>query len=141
MRIALDWDFGYVAKPLAGFRVHRETVTGDIGPQQGIATDERAVGLLHEQIRYERRINFLTDAALDARTTRRLRTRATLKLLVARDRSGLPLSNVTAGLVRGCPHVLLRTGFWRVAIAHLGAREARTALRRAVRKSCSDRPV
>ena len=66
MRIALDWDFGYMAKPLAGFRVHRETVTGDIGPQQGIATDERAVGLLHEQIRYERRINFLTDAALDA---------------------------------------------------------------------------
>lgn len=141
MRIATDWDFVYLAKPLAGFRVHRETVTGDIGPQQGIATDERAVGLLHEQIRYERRINFLTDAALDARTTRRLRTRATLKLLVARDRSGLPLSNVTAGLVRGCPHVLLRTGFWRVAIAHLGARRARTALRRAVRKSCSDRRV
>ncbi len=138
MRIAIDWDFVYLAKPLAGFRVHRETLTSDIGAQQGVATDERAVGLLHDQIRYERRTNFLADAALDARTTRRLRTRATLQLVVARDRSGLPWSDVNAGLVRGCPQVMLRTGYWRVAIAHLGARRARTALRRAVRRFRSD---
>ena len=48
MRIALDWDFGYIAKPLAGFRVHEATTTSNIGTESGVGSEGPRAAILHE---------------------------------------------------------------------------------------------
>ena len=132
MRIALDWDFGYIAKPLAGFRLHSESASTRIGAHQGVTSDRQEMGLLHAQIRFQRRINFLDDAPLGPENATRLRALATLQLLVDRAGFGLPWSEVAARLptlLRAYPRIALRPKLWRLVLAQLGGRRVRSALR------------
>jgi len=134
MRIALHWDFGFVSKPLAGFRIHSDTTTRNIGAQHGVTSDGRELTFLHAQIRLKRRMDFLDDARLELRSTPRLRALAMLHDLAERSYWGLPWRKVAAGqanLVRRYPRVVLLPAFWRLAFAQLGGRRLRSALRRA----------
>ena len=131
MRIALDWDFGYIAKPLAGFRVHDATTTSNIGTENGVEPEGPRAAILHERIRFQRRTDFLDSAPLEAQTANRLRALATLNLLSA-GASTRPTAHLTE-LVRTYPRVVLRPALWRLVAGRLGGRRAprRASLRRA----------
>jgi glycosyltransferase involved in cell wall biosynthesis len=132
MRIALNWDFGYVATPLAGFRAHADTVSTNVAARHGVAVDGRDGGLLYAQLTFQRRIDFLADAPLERRQTKRLHALATLQLLVDRANAGLAPAEVAARLasvVRSYPRLLARPALWRLVLAELGGRRVRSALR------------
>jgi hypothetical protein len=132
MRIALSWDFGYIAKPLVGFRAHAETVSTNIAAQHGVTSAGRDRGLLYSQINFQRRMDFLDDASLESETRKRLQAIATLQLLIDSANAGLGFKDVAgrlANLVRSYPRLLARPAIWRLAIAQLGGRRARSALR------------
>ena len=141
MRIALDWDFGYVAKPLVGFRVHPESATTSIETQETATTKGRELDLLYPRIRFQRRMDFLKEAPLEPPDKRWLGSLATLELAVERARAGRPWRQVVAcvaRLVRTSPrivlrrepwHLVLRPEIWRLMLVRLGARRVRSALR------------
>ncbi len=129
MRIALDWDFGYIAKPLAGFRVHDATTTSNIGTENGVEPEGPRAAILHERIRFRRRTDFLDSAPLEAQTANRLRALATLNLLSV-DASTRPTADLIE-LVRAYPRVALQPVLWRLVARRLGGRRLRAALRRA----------
>ena len=132
MRIALDWDFAYIAQPLVGFRIHPQTVTTSMFAQQGVPADGPERVLLHAQINFQRRMDFLDDAPLGSRRIQRLRALATLQLLVERASLGLAWNEVAvrlAKLVRTYPRIVLRPALWRLVVAQLGGRRVRSALR------------
>jgi glycosyltransferase involved in cell wall biosynthesis len=131
MRIALDWDFGYIAKPLVGFRTHPESITTNVAAQQGLTSDGLERFLLYSQINFQRRMDFLDDAPLESRRTKRLRALATLQLLIDRA-AGLPWNEAAArlaNLVQTYPRIALRPALWRLVAAQLGGRRVRSALR------------
>ena len=135
MRIALDWDFGYLAKPLSGFRLHQQTVTSEIGAREGVTSDGSELYHLYAGIRFQRRESFLASARLRPRSERRLRALATLQLLIDRALA-MPGRDVMAGLGKlawSYPRIAGRPTFWRLAAAQLGGRRARAALRRVAR--------
>jgi glycosyltransferase involved in cell wall biosynthesis len=132
MRIALAWDFAYIAMPLVGFRTHRETRTANIAGDQGVTADEREEELMYAGINFERRMEFLGEAPLDFRRTEGLRALAKLQLLVDRAALGLPWMKAAANLaslVRKHPGLVLRRKLWRLVIAQLGGRQVLRALR------------
>ena len=88
--------------------------------------------LLYSQVIFERRMDFLEDAPLEPRRTRRLRALARLQLL-RQSATGLPWREVAlrlAKLVRTDPRIVLRPALWRLVVAQLGGRRVRSALRR-----------
>ncbi|HEX5194070.1 MAG TPA: glycosyltransferase family 2 protein [Solirubrobacteraceae bacterium] len=132
MRIALHWGFGYVARPLAGFRTHAESASNCVGTGDGAGSDELELVLLHARMRYERRMSFLRDAPIAGRRARSLRARARLQLLVEEANEGLAPREVAtrlADVVGGCPPILSRPALWRLIVAELGGRRARSMLR------------
>lgn len=132
MRIALDWDFGYIAKPLAGFRKHPQTVTTNVAAQHGLAHGRRESGLLYSRFLFQRRMDFLDAAPLEPPRTKRLRALATLQLLVENAGLGLPSKEVAtrlATIVRTYPRIMLHPVLWRLVAAQLGGRRVRSALR------------
>lgn len=134
MRIALDWDFGYIAKPLVGFRTHPESITTNAGAQRGVASDGRERVLLYSQLNFQRRTEFLDEALLDSHIAKRLRALATLQLVVESAGLGLPFKEVAACLGRVVctyPRIMLRRALWRLVLAQLGGRRVRSALRTA----------
>lgn len=135
MRLACDWDFGYIATPLVAFRAHPAAITTRIATEDGRAQDARDRARLYDRINYERRMEFLEEAQLDPHTRARLRTIARLQRVVDGAATGLPSPQVNTGLVtlvRSDPRTLLRPPFWRLLAAQLGGRRARAALRAAV---------
>lgn len=145
MRIALRSDFAYIAKPLVGFRTHRETLTANIADRHGVTADDREENLIYAGINFERRMEFLREAPLDFQRTEGLRALARLQLLVDRAALGLPWMETAAdlaGLVRRHPGLVLRRKLWRLVIAQLGGRRARRALHEAsARHRCLRRLV
>jgi glycosyltransferase involved in cell wall biosynthesis len=143
MRIALDWDFGYIANPGAGFRIHSERVTDELMAQHGVS-DARERSLLFSQIIFEKRVEFLDYAPLGSRRERWLRALALLQLLIENAGEGLPWKETAERLgkvVRTDPRILRRPALWRLVAAQLGGRRARSALRRlrrAAPASCTD---
>jgi hypothetical protein len=132
MRIALDWDFGYLATPLAGFRAHANTVSTNVAARHGVACDGRDGSLLYAQINFRRRMDFLDEARLDPPRTKRLRALAELQLLVDQANEGLGSSEVAARLAtlaRTYPQILGHRALWRLVLAQLGGRRARAAFR------------
>jgi len=132
MRIALDWDLGYISRPLVGFRAHPETITGSVAAQRGVNSEGRKRFLLYSQINFQRRMDFLDEAPLEPVKTERLRALAALQLLVDHASSGLPWSEAAtrlAKLARTYPRILLRPKLWRLVVAQLGGRRVRSALR------------
>jgi hypothetical protein len=135
MRIALSWDFAYVARPLAAFRIHEGTTTQSIGAENGVTSDRRELVLLHTQMRLERRMDFLDTAPLQPARARRLRALAALHDLAERSYWGLPSSEVAArqaDIARMYPGILRTAAFWRLVAAQCGGRRARAALESAM---------
>lgn len=133
MRVALNWDFGYIPQPLVGLRTHAESVTSNIGAEDGVSPHGDDLVNRHSQVTFEARMDFLDDAPLESGCTRRLRALATLQVLVETG-PGLPWSDVAVRLgilVRTYPRITLRPPFWRLVLAQLGGRRMRSALRRA----------
>lgn len=119
MRIALDWDFAYIAEPLAGFRVHSESATTRIGAEAGVTSNGRELDLVLAQARYQRRMNFLDDAPLKRSDKKWLTTLATLGLLVDQAGTGRPWSDAAPRAVQlawTSPHVLRRAEPWRLLL-------------------------
>lgn len=134
MRIALGWDFGYIAKPLVGFRTHEETRTMHVGADHEETSDLGERIRLHSQINFQRRMEFLDEARLEFGRTELLRALATLQLLVEDASMGIPWNEAAARLaklVRSYPRIVLRPGPWRFVGAQLGGRRVRSMLRRA----------
>jgi hypothetical protein len=134
MRIALNWDFGYVAKTLAGFRAHAASASSRIGAQQGVSADGNELVLALARTRFERRMTFLQEAPMERETMTSLRALAALQLLVEQASLGLPRREVAsrlAGLVADYPRIAFRSALWRLILAELGARRVRSMLRAA----------
>lgn len=132
MKMALKWDFGYLAEPLVGQRGHPGTTTTNIATQQGLASQERERFRLYSQMNFRQRMDFLDDAPLEPQRTKSLRGLATLQLLVDTASAGLPSIEVAArlaDLVRRYPRIVLRPALWRLVIAQLGGRRMRSSLR------------
>jgi glycosyltransferase involved in cell wall biosynthesis len=132
MRIALDWSFGYIAKPLVGFRTHPDTITRSIGAEHGVTSDSRELYQVLTQTIFQQRMDFLDHSPLEPHRTKRLRALAKLQLLV-RTAWGLSWSAATAGLanlVRTYPRIVVRPELWHLVVAQLGGRRVRSALRR-----------
>jgi glycosyltransferase involved in cell wall biosynthesis len=130
MRIALGWDFGYVAAPLACYRDHPETISRSLVTDRASAS--RELSLIRAQMGFERRMSFLEDARLPPRRTEWLRARATLRFLVDRAFIGHPSRKVAAelvSLVRTCPRIVRCPALWRLVLAQLGGRRVRAELR------------
>lgn len=134
MRLACNWDFGYIAAPLVGFRAHEAAITARIATEDGSAIEARERARLYGRINFARRMEFLAETPLDERTRARLRAIATLQRLVDEAATGLPRREVNAGLVElvlDDPRTLLRPPFCRLSAAQLGGRRARAVLRAA----------
>jgi glycosyltransferase involved in cell wall biosynthesis len=132
MRIALGWDFGYVAEPLVGFRTHPESITRNIGAQGGVTPDGRELYRAHSRTIFQQRMDFLDDAPVEPRRRKRLRALAELQLLV-KSASGLPWRETAArlaGIVQTYPRIVLRRELWHLVAAQLGGRRVHSALRR-----------
>jgi hypothetical protein len=132
MRIALDWDFGYLAKPLVGFRTHPDSITRNIGTEHGVTPNGRELYRAHSQTIFQQRMDFLDHAPLEPRRTKRLQALAELQLLV-KSASELRWSKAAvrlANLVRTYPRIVLRRELWHLVVAQLGGRRVHSALRR-----------
>ena len=83
MRIALDWDFGYIAKPLVGFRIHPETITSEHrGPTRSDVRWARAVSSVLADPSSSNAWTSSTMPRWSPGAARRLRALAKLQLLV-----------------------------------------------------------
>ena len=132
MRMALTWDFGYVASPLVGQRAHAGTVTRNVAGEQGVTCDERERFRLYSQMNFQQRSGFLDKAPLGPERTKRLRSLAALQLLVDGANAGLPFSKMASrlgGLVLTYPGMVTRPALWRFVVAQLGGRRVRSVLR------------
>jgi glycosyltransferase involved in cell wall biosynthesis len=135
MQLALDWDFGYLAEPLAGQRAHAQAITALIASESGLEHEERETYRLHSEINFERRMTFLDKAALETRRREQLRALATLQVIVDCAHVGLPTAEVASRLVRLVrehPSVVSRPAFWRLIAAQCGGRRMRALVRKSV---------
>lgn len=131
MRMALRWDFGYIAEPLAGFRLHAGAISTDVGARPGAASDASDLVRRHAQARFERRINFVENAPLAPGAAHRLSALAELQLLVDTAYVGVPTREVLmrlASLVGRYPRIASRHRLWRLVAAQLGGRRVRAAV-------------
>lgn len=123
MRIALDWEFGYVDRPLAGFRVHAEQASARLEGESEAASGNDELALTQAQTRFRRRTDFLDGAPLDPVTTRWLHALATAEFLVERAGLGMAWSELAPSLnklVRRQPRILVRSVLWRLLLVQLG---------------------
>ena len=136
MRIALKWDFGYIAKPLAGFRTHANARQANVGRQSGVMSDLDRLRL-YSQIHFQRRMAFIDETLLEPGRASRLRALATLQLLVEDASYGLPWSEVGthAAETRASTSPSRPTcGVLALSAAQLGGRRLRSALRGALER-------
>jgi hypothetical protein len=132
MRIAMNWDIGYVDRPLAAVRVHDQTETAGLATQDNDEPDARNRGVPWGRIMFDRRIGFLDEAGLPSDEANRYRSLATFRFLADRAGLGAPWLQTWADfarIVRLDPRILIRPIAWRFIAAQCGAR----ALRRITR--------
>ncbi len=132
MRIARDWDFGYVDKPLIGFRVHEESLTTALAADEGVTRSGRDLQLLHARARFERRSGFLEESSLEPGQEKWLLALATVERLSEQgdagprwDRTLLQLTQVAVK----SPRIVTRREFWRVALRVSSIRAWATRIR------------
>lgn len=119
MQIATRWDFAYIAQPLTGFRVHSQSLTTSLGPDREAANADRELKLMYAQGRFERRTNFLNDAALEPRLAKWLRSLAALELLSEQGDVAPPWPEVLLQVARIAwisPRIVRRRAFWIVVL-------------------------
>jgi glycosyltransferase involved in cell wall biosynthesis len=135
MRIALDWDFAHVPRPLASIRVHADALSAEVGLFTGsgyTASDSYATTI------YDQRVGFLQEAQLPA--DRISRYRALAKDSFRRDRvrrlaneAGVDpdwsrTTGALLGLARDEPRILQIAETWKLVVAQLGGRRAKRML-------------
>ena len=139
MRIAMNWDIGYLDVPLVAVRVHAQTETARLATpdENGPHTRDRLVPWA--RIMFERRIGFLEMAGLPNDEANTYRSLATFRFLADRAGLGAPWLQTWmdfARVVRVYPGILTRSMAWRFIAAQCGAR----ALRRATHRLASAAP-
>jgi len=134
MRIALQWDFGFLSEPLVAFRVHENSVTANLGSFTGAGYDVPAHRILRD-----RRQGFLEDAGEQLEPEVRARYRALVDETFRADEiqrlaetAGLdtPWMSTTVSLlrlIRTDPRVLTVPRTWRLVAAQCGGRSIRRA--------------
>ena len=130
MRIAVNSEVVFLTEPLAGFRVHDDSVTKRLVLVDGQQLGADAQLAVYTQFFFERRVGFLDQAELPAEQVRRYRSLATLRYLRDRGGQGVPWMSTTKGLIRLVrlrPRILLDPTAWRLIAAQLGGRQARSA--------------
>jgi glycosyltransferase involved in cell wall biosynthesis len=119
MRIAADWDFGYIATPLTGFRVHSESLTTSLEPARGTADADRELKLAFAKGRFERRASFLEGATLEPHLARWLRSLAAVELLAEQGDVAPPWPKAfmrAARIAVVSPGIIRRRVFWLVVL-------------------------
>jgi cellulose synthase/poly-beta-1,6-N-acetylglucosamine synthase-like glycosyltransferase len=139
MRIATNWDFAYINRPLAQIRAHFEASSSSLG--SFTANGYRSSSSLPDML-YERRRRFLTEANLSQIAARRLagvaeRThrRDRVRHLSMRATTGDKSVTVFRALgkeVRQDRRLALDPMTWRFVIGQLGGRRLRDGIRRAL---------
>ena len=139
MRIATDWDFAYLNRPLAQMRAHAEASSSSLGSftSNGYRSSRSLPDML-----YEHRRRFLTEANLSEIEARRLahiakRThrRDRVRHLSMRGSTGDKSVAVFRALgreVRRDRRLALDPITWRFVVGQLGARRLRDGVRRAL---------
>jgi hypothetical protein len=137
MRIALNWDFAFLSRPLVAFRVHEDTATASLGSFDGTGY----VVPVHRILR-DRRRGFLDEAASRLPDDSLMRYRSLVErtfradeILRLANHAGLdtPWMSTTTSLVqlaREDPRVLGVPRMWQLVAAHVGGRQARRAISR-----------
>ena len=156
MRIGLEWDIAYIARPLVAIRVHTDAASLaslSTSPKTGYHLDRAPT------IHFQRRMQFLDEARLTQDDANRYRAiaRRTLwresaqSLNLQAGAGSLSWTSTTAKLlqlVRADPRMLLVPATWRLTASQLGGRQARRAIRqlrnsvprrKAHRKNASDK--
>ncbi|HEY2651695.1 MAG TPA: polysaccharide pyruvyl transferase family protein [Solirubrobacteraceae bacterium] len=133
MRMALDWDFGYVARPLVGVRAHASNITSRIAIREdGSAASDRERARLYSEATLRQRTRLIDEAGLAPGRATQLRALATLQYLVESASTGPTSAEVAARLaklVRAYPSIVFRSAFWHLVVAQGGGRRVRSALR------------
>jgi glycosyltransferase involved in cell wall biosynthesis len=140
MRIATDWDFAYVNRPLAVMRAHTEASSSSLGlfTPNGFRSSRSLPDMLYEQRR-----SFLTDADLSeihdvrrlARIAERTRRRDVLGHLSMRATTGDGVVETSRALGREIQRdrrLALDPMTWRFVAGQLGGRRLRDGVRRAL---------
>ncbi len=136
MRIALEWDYAFVSKPLVGFRLHGDSATADLGSFTGTGYELDD----HAEILFERRTQFLDEARLSAMQAKSYSSiakstfrREAVESLANQAGLAAPWTSTNTGLLRLLRKdagILLLPTTWRLVAGQLGARYVRRALRR-----------
>lgn len=127
MKLALNWDFGCIARPLVAFRTHAETASEVFASESPLANSI-----------FEIRMRFLEKAALPASRRARYRAIAAASLRPDTIETMTRLANqagagagwwftirTVAEIVRNYPRTLLLPVTWKLLAAHFGGRYAR----------------
>jgi hypothetical protein len=137
MRIACDWDYASLSRPLAAFRLHAEAATATVGEFTGAGYD-----LTGDQPRilYDHRMRLLEEMSLPGERAARYRSLAAatlrrdrLRSLANRAGAGAPWTatwGTLASLVHDDPRTLLVPATWKLCGAQLGLRHAKRLRRR-----------
>jgi Glycosyl transferase family 2 len=136
MRMALKWDFAFLARRLSGYRDHPDTASMRIGPETGREFEGRKQILLWAQSRLDRRIGFLDSAELSNESETQYRSLATVAFLAESSGLGTPWIDNNIKLLRvarGYPRIVFYIGFWRLVAAQLGGRQMRRVVERIFR--------
>ncbi len=139
LRMALEWDFGYISEPLAAFRVHDATTSRNIGAEDGVLSGEQELLRVHAETRYRRRMSFLGSAPLKPADASRSRRLAAHQYLAERAALGCPgaRSPRSSASSSGPPRAsrcVPRSGAWSSPSSAAGGRARRS---RAVRRGPS----
>lgn len=136
MRIAQNWDIGYLHRPLVAFRVHDQSETTRLASGGWTEADARDRLLTYGRMMFERRTGFLKEAGLPHDETNRYQSLATLRFLADRAGLGDPWLQTWAdfaNIVHVYPRILAHPIAQRFIVAQFGGR----ALRRITRKLTS----
>ena len=99
LRIALNWDCGYVAEPLVGFRPHSDTETRRLAAPNGMEMTSREREKTYAQIFFDRRLGFLATAPLPDGKLRRYRSLAIMRFLIDQGGLGTSWTDTTRGFL------------------------------------------
>lgn len=120
MRIALNWDFGYIPRPLGALRGHPGTLTSNVeaawNANTATAIDPR---LAPAGERFKRRTSFLEAASLAPETKEWLSALAALALLCEQADAGPPWPQLFARVARlatTTPRIITQRVFWLVLL-------------------------
>ena len=116
MRMAVDWDFAYVATPLAGFRLHSERLSNEVLAEDATTSDDADVVQMYAQVHFKGRMEFLDEGHLEPQRTKRLRALAKLQFLIEAPASDFRGPRWRAALRALCARI---QQFWRAP--HCGA--------------------